>query len=107
MLSRTATWTHRSCDPSAHCSDKYEGETHPDTGAEVETHPKNLVSPVFTCTSHLAAHESIFQSVTNPEIAQTSAPTGVPTRYVVRDIHKHDQGGRPGGSNQTDNNPQG
>src|SRR5205809_6906652 len=60
-------------------SDKYDPEAHPNPGAEIEAHPKNLVSPVFTCLSNVAAHESIFQSVTNPEITQTGAPAGPPT----------------------------
>src|SRR5262245_44400383 len=86
-------------------SHKYDHKANPDAGAEIEAHPKNVVSPVFTRVSHLPTHESIFQSVTNPEITQTGAPAGPPTRYVEGDIHKHDQGSRAGRSNQTNRDP--
>jgi putative salt-induced outer membrane protein YdiY len=60
-------------------SDKYDPEAHPDPDAEIEAHPKSLVSPVLTCVSYLASYERIFQPVTNPEITQTGALPGAPT----------------------------
>src|SRR5262249_41634581 len=86
-------------------SHKYDQEANPDADAEIEAHPKNVVSPVFTRVSHLATHKSIFQSVTNAEITQTIALAGPPTRYVEGDIHKHDQGSCSGRSDQTNRNP--
>src|SRR5215510_1685298 len=88
-------------------SHKYDHEANPDAGAEIEAHPKNLISPVFTGVSHLAARESVFQSVTNPEITQTRALAGSPSRYVDGDIDKHDHSSRGGGSEETNRNPQG
>ena len=59
-----------------------DAEAHPNTGTEIETHPKHLFSPVITCLSDPTAHDSVFQALDNAEITQARAFADPPARNI-------------------------
>ena len=64
-----------------------DAEAHPNTGTEIETHPKHLVLPVFTRLVYRMAHDSVFQALDNAEITQARAFADSPARNIEGNIH--------------------
>src|SRR5437773_608186 len=80
-----------------------DAEAHPNTGTEIETHPKHLFSPVFTCLSNPTAHDCVFQALDNAEITQAGPFPDPPARKKIEgDIHRQYQDSCPGAGDQTD-----